>query len=108
MFRALRQLVERQIARTQMQGGLQGLKGEGKPLPDQPVGVDAALSSGLRLMAEAGVTPEEFNIKKQLDTAISECSSLRDPTARKAKIAEIADLEMRYNMAVEARRAFLK
>ncbi len=108
MFRAFRQLVERQIARTQMRGGLQGLKGEGKPLPEQSVGVDPALSSGLRIMAEAGVIPEEFVLKKHLDSARSECIELKDPAARKVKIAEIAELEMRYNMAVEARRGFLK
>lgn len=108
MLRALRTLVERQIARTRAKGGLQGLEGEGKPLPDRPAEADPALAAGLRIMSEAGVVPEEFSVKKQLDKARSECGKLSDPEARTAKMTEIAELEMRYNMAVEARRAFLK
>ncbi|WP_327284725.1 hypothetical protein [Ruegeria halocynthiae] len=59
-------------------------------------------------MAQAGVLPEEFNLKKQLDAAHVAYADLTDPGDRKAAMAKIADLEMRYNMARDARRAFLR
>ena len=58
----LSRLAERQILKTQLKGGLQGLAGEGKPLPDRPG--DAFVSAGdaaaFRIMAEAGALPEEI------------------------------------------------
>ena len=59
-------------------------------------------------MAQAGVLPEEFEIRKKLDTARKEYATLTDPEARKSAMARIADLEMRYNMARDARRAFMR
>ena len=65
----LSRLAERQILRARLQGQLQGLAGEGKPLPDRPG--DAFISPGdaigFRIMAEAGVLPEEITLKKQAD-----------------------------------------
>ena len=66
MLRALRTLIERQILKARAEGKLSGLAGEGKPLPDRSgeAHVDAGTAAGLRLMAEAGVTPEEFLLKR--------------------------------------------
>ncbi|WP_420013472.1 DnaJ family domain-containing protein [Tateyamaria sp.] len=69
MLRSLRNLVERQIAKTQATGGLSGLKGEGKPLPYRSAHEDAGQSAGMRMMVEAGVVPEEFKLKQALDAA---------------------------------------
>ena len=105
-MRSFRQLIERQIAKARATGGLSGLKGEGEPLPDRRVETEteAATSVGFRIMAEAGVLPEEFELKKQLDAARKTyAASLSKDGARK-----IADLEMRTNIAIEARRKFMK
>ncbi|MEX0307948.1 MAG: DUF1992 domain-containing protein [Ruegeria sp.] len=110
MFGPLGKLVERQIKKAQAQGQLQGLEGEGAPLPDRSgeAQSDPAIAAGHRIMAQAGVVPEEFSIKKQLIAAREEYNALSDPEERKTAMSKIADLEMRYNMARDARRAFMR
>lgn len=108
-MRNLRTLAERQITKAQTSGKLSGLEGEGKPLPERPVetGQAAALAAGMRIMADAGVVPEEFTLKKQLEAmrqAYTQCGS---EAARKALMARIADLELRYGIAREARKKFM-
>lgn len=107
MLRSLRQLIERQIQKARLKGDLEGLDGEGKPLPDRTgdAFVSAADAASYRMMAEAGVLPEEFEIKKKLDAARK---ALKDAPNPKAAMAEIADLELRYNIAREARVKFMK
>ncbi|WP_300031838.1 DnaJ family domain-containing protein [uncultured Roseobacter sp.] len=108
-MRSFRSLVEKQIARTRAAGGLSGLQGEGAPLPDRPVetGEQAALSTGMRIMAEAGVLPEEFALKKQLDAARKSYASCTQDAERSKLMRQIADLELRYGIAREARQKFM-
>ena len=94
----LSRLAERQIQKARLKGQLQGLKGEGKPLPDRPG--DAFISPGdavgFRIMAEAGVLPEEITLKKQVAAQRAHLATLTDEAERKAAMAE------------EARRKFLR
>ena len=108
MFGSLGKLIERQIKKAQAEGQLQGLEGEGAPLPDRSGEAqgDPAIAAGHRIMAQAGVLPEEFDIKKQLDAARKEFAALTANQDRRAAMKKIADLEMRYNMARDARRGF--
>ncbi|MEM1152295.1 MAG: DnaJ family domain-containing protein, partial [Pseudomonadota bacterium] len=71
MSQSLNRLVERQIQKALAEGKLQGLEGEGKPLPDRSgeALTDMATSVAVRIMAEAGALPEEFKIKKLLEAA---------------------------------------
>ena len=110
MSRAFRSLVERQIRKAEARGLLRGLRGEGRPLPDRSgeALVDPALSAGMRIMAEAGVKPREFSLKDELAEARRAYAALTDPDERRAAMARIADLEMRYHMARDARRAFFR
>ncbi len=110
MFGSLGRLIERQIKKAQAEGQLQGLEGEGRPLPDRSseAQTDPAIAAGHRIMAQAGVLPEEFSIKKELDAARRDYANLTDPQVCKQAMARIADLEMRYNMARDARRAFMR
>ncbi|WP_050930555.1 DUF1992 domain-containing protein [Aestuariivita boseongensis] len=103
-------LTERQIRKAQAEGKLSHLEGEGKPLPDRTADafIDAGLAAGHRIMAEAGVRPEEFDLKEKLDAARRHFATLTDPDQRKEASRLIADLEMRYNMARDARRAFFR
>lgn len=108
-MRAFRELIERQFARARARGLLTGLMGEGKPLPDRrpETAQEAATSAGFRMMAEAGVLPEEFDLKKQLDAARAALLACHEEASRKAAMARVAELEMRVNIAVEARRKFM-
>jgi len=106
----LARLAERRIAAARLKGGLQGLAGEGKPLPDRPgdAFVSAGDAVGFRIMAEAGVLPEEITLKKLAQAQREKLATLTDAAERKAAMAELARIEMRQAMAEEARRAFLK
>ena len=103
-------LTERQIARARAKGGLQGLKGEGHPLPDRPG--DAFITPGdavgFRIMAEAGVLPPEITFKKQAAAQRAHLATLTDAAARKAAMAVLAQIELRQAIAEEARRKFLR
>ncbi len=110
MSRDLRLLAERQIQKSLAEGQLSGLAGEGKPLPDRSAlaFTDMATEVATRIMAEAGAVPEEFKLKTALQAAREAHAASEGPEARALASALVAELEMRYNMAVEARRAFMK
>ena len=106
----LSRLAERQIQKARLTGQLQGLEGEGKPLPDRPG--DAFVSPGdavgFRIMAEAGVLPEEIILKKQVLAQRALLATLTDASAQNAAMAELARLELRQAIAEESRRQFLR
>lgn len=110
MSQSFDRLVERQIQRALAEGKLSGLEGEGKPLPDRSgeAFTDMATTVAVRIMAEAGALPEEFKIKKLLDAAKQSYREAEDDDAKRVAMALIADLQQRYNIAVEARRRFMR
>ena len=102
----LSRMAERQIQKSRLKGELQGLEGEGKPLPDRPgdAFVSAGDAVGFRIMAQAGVLPEEITLKKQAAAQRAHLATLTDEAERKAAMAELARLEMRQAIAEESRR----
>lgn len=106
----LGRLIERQILKARAEGRLRGLKGEGQPLPDRSgeAHLDAGEAAAFRMMAEAGVLPEEITLKKQIAAHKARMATITDPEARKAAMAELAQLTMRQSIAEDARRKFLK
>jgi len=106
----LSRLVERRILAARAKGALEGLEGEGKPLPDRPgdAFVDPGEAAGFRIMAEAGALPEEIRLKKRIEAARADLAAITDPAARRAAQRDLADLTMRLAMAEEARRKFLR
>ena len=110
MSRSLQRLIEEHIAKAIAEGQLTGLDGEGKPLPDRSGEAtgDTTTAIAMRIMAEAGAVPEEFKWKKALDAARATFAEASSEEEKRAAMALIAELDLRYNIAVEARRAFLK
>ncbi|MCA0940907.1 DUF1992 domain-containing protein [Salipiger pacificus] len=106
----LSRLTERRILKSLAEGKLQGLEGEGRPLPDRSgeAHLDPGEAMGFRIMAEAGALPEEITLKKQVAAQQLVLAGLTDMDARKAAMAKLADLQMRHSMAEEARRRFLR
>jgi hypothetical protein len=109
MSQCLGRLVERQIQKALAEGKLQGLEGEGKPLPDRSGEAfsDMATAVAVRIMAEAGTLPEEFKIKKLLEAAKENYRAAKTEDEKHVAMALIAELEQRHNIAVEARRRFM-
>ena len=105
----LRRLIESQIKQAEAEGQLTGLEGEGKPLPYRPGDalIDPADAVGYRIMAEAGAMPEAIKLKAQLNEARTEYQDATDPDAKRRLMGKIADLEMKHEMAQEARKKFL-
>jgi hypothetical protein len=107
-MRSFDALVERQIAKALAEGKLQGLEGEGRPLPDRSGEVtDMATGVAVRIMAEAGALPEEFRIAKLLEAARRAWRAADGAAEKRLAMAVIADLEQRHAIAVEARRRFM-
>ena len=106
----LSRLAERRIQAARLRGGLQGLAGEGQPLPERPgdAFVSAGEAVGFRIMAEAGVLPPEIVLKKQVAEAARHLAGLTDAAERKVAMARLADLQMKQAIAEEHRRKFLK
>ncbi len=106
---SLRQLIERQILKARAEGKLEGLQGEGRPLPERPEEsmVDPAMAAGYRIMAEAGAQPEDFRQQAALDEASADWRAATDKAEKKRLMARIADLEMRYDIARDARKKFM-
>ena len=106
----LSRMAERHIQKSRLKGELQGLEGEGKPLPDRPgdAFVSAGDAVGFRIMAQAGVLPEEITLKKQAAAQRAHLATLTDEAERKAAMAELARLEMLQAIAEESRRKFLR
>jgi hypothetical protein len=106
----LSRMAERQIQKARLKGELDHLEGEGKPLPDRPG--DAYVSPGdavgFRIMAQAGVLPEEITLKKQVIAQREVLAGLTDEGERKAAMAELARLEMLQAIAEESRRNFMR
>ena len=110
MARWLDRIAELWMRKAEAEGKLSGLAGEGAPLPERPgdAFVDPGDAIGFRIMAEAGVLPEEIALKKAIDAQKTLLAGLTDPAARKAAMAELARLETKRGIAEEARRKFLK
>ena len=109
MSHSFDRLVERQIQKALAEGKLSGLEGEGKPLPDRTGEAFTDIATGVasRIMAEAGALPEEFKIKKLLEAANQSYRESESDDAKHVAMALIADLQQRYNIAVEARQRFM-
>ncbi|WP_366111412.1 DnaJ family domain-containing protein [Aestuariivita sp.] len=92
------------------EGRLSGLAGEGKPLPERSGDalIDPGLAGGHRIMAEAGVRPEEFDLKEKQTAARQVYGTLTGPDENAAAMARIAEREMRCNLSRDARRAFYR
>ncbi|MBO9398328.1 DUF1992 domain-containing protein [Shimia sp. R9_2] len=108
MIRSFSNLIERQIKKAQAQGQLNGLEGEGKPLPKRHDGEDAATSVGHSIMARAGVLPREFKLKEALEAAKQDWQQAANPAEKKRLMAKISELELAYNIERDAYRKFLK
>lgn len=101
-----RDLAENQIQKARSQGQFDHLEGAGKPLPQRVAG--DVISAGMAMMADAGVLPREIELKKAVEAQRKRLQATTDPTARKAEMHKLADLETRLSIEQDARRKFYR
>lgn len=96
-------LAQRHIENAIEAGELDNLPGEGKPLPKMkgPGGIEAF---GYRMMAKVGALPMEVLVRKEIAAARKRLAETQDPDLREGILKTITNLEMRFAMAMEARR----
>ena len=106
----LERLAERRMLKARAEGQLEKLAGEGKPLPDRSgeAHLSAGEAVGFRMMAAAGVLPEEIALKKQVEAAREALAAAKGTDGEKAAMARLSELMMKQAIAEDARRKFLK
>lgn len=99
-------LAEHQIRKAEAQGQFDDLKGAGKPLEARAdTGADGV---GMRMMAEEGVLPREFELRKEADALRAALRDLSDGPERAQLLKRLADVEMRRAIEEEARRKYMR
>ena len=109
-MRGYQRIAERQIEEALEDGKLNGLPGEGKPLPlhiTQPF-LDPVEAAGYHMMAKSGALPEELRLRKALSTARAAFAASCDEDEKHRLMAEIADLELRHHLIREKRTRTLR
>lgn len=96
-------MAERQILKAQAEGQFDNLKGAGKPLNSDDGSADAI---GFRIMAEAGALPREIQLRKAVEEQTERLRKAVGAEARKQEMAKLAQLQLRLDIEVEARRRF--
>ena len=99
-------LATRQIDAAQRAGKLDKLAGEGKPLPERKAAPGESETDAILygVMASAGVVPPEVELRKALAEKRAALAKITDPDEQKLAMAEVAKLDLRLNIAMEARR----
>ena len=105
MSNPLRRIAERFIDSFRESGGLDNLPGAGKPLPMRSTNAhqDAVEEIGNKIMKDSGALPPEVVMRQELAKARETLKNTTDPEARRAAQLRVADLELRTNLALEAR-----
>ena len=95
-------IAQRRIDEAAAKGQLQGLPGEGRPLNPERLreSSDDVLH---RMMADAGFLPEEFQLRKEVEANRATLAQIEDPVERAQLQRRIALLELRANIATDAR-----
>ncbi len=99
-------MIENQIQRAKADGQMDGLVGEGEPLPFHHGG--DVVAAGFGVMAKAGVLPHEIVLKKAVQAQQATLTETTDPVARKEEMRKLADLHLRLAIEQEARRKFYR
>ncbi|SFL12421.1 DnaJ family domain-containing protein [Shimia haliotis] len=108
MTHSISSLIERQMLKAQAEGQLDNISGAGKPLPRKYVTETGMASVSSTIKAGMGVPRRQGPLKEQLAEARKSLQDTTDPEKKKALVAEIAKLELAYNIEREAYLNFMK
>ncbi len=98
-------LAEERIRQSIQNGDFENLPGKGKPLElDDLSGVPEDLRMGYKILKNAGMVPEEVQLKKdmlKLEDLLACCIDEQERTSLQSKLTE---KELRFNQLMEKRK----
>ncbi len=98
----LTKIAEQRIREAMERGEFDNLPMQGKPLKlDDVVGVPEALRMGYKILKNAGVLPEEMQLKKDLVSLKTLLDACYDDTERRTLQQKMNEKTLRYNMMME-------
>lgn len=100
----LRMLAEERIAEAIRKGEFDNLPGAGKPLPpDDMDSVPEELRVSYKLLKNAGMIPEEMQLRKEMITLGDLISVCQDDNERKKLQGELSAKKLRYQSLMSER-----
>lgn len=100
----LRMLAEEKIREAMRKGEFDNLPGAGKPLP--PDGMDSVpeeLRIGYKLLKNAGMLPEEMQLRKEMITLGDLISACQNDAERKKLQGQLSAKKLRYQTLMSER-----
>jgi hypothetical protein len=100
----MRKMAEEKINEAIKEGAFDNLPGAGKPLElDDVSRVPEELRASYRLLKNAGVLPEEMQLRKEMVTLESLLACCTDEGERKSLTEKLSAARLRYRMLMENR-----
>jgi hypothetical protein len=100
----LRMIAEEKIREAQRRGEFDNLPGKGKPLPpDDMVGVPEELRLSYKLLKNAGVLPEEMQLRKDMLTLGDLIAACHNDNERQKLQRELSAKKLRYQSLMSER-----
>ncbi|MBO8171206.1 MAG: DUF1992 domain-containing protein [Bacillaceae bacterium] len=98
-------LAEQKIRQAIDNGELDNLRGKGKPLNLEDLSrLPEDLRSGYIIMKNAGMIPEEMQLKKELVTLQNLIDCCHHPEEKKALRKKLTEKQLRFDMLMEKRK----
>jgi hypothetical protein len=102
-------LVEQKIREAQRAGEFDDLEGAGRPINlDAYFSTPAELRAGYAVLKNAGVLPEEAQLRGEINALKERLDSREDPQERERLTRELSQLTLKYSLMVERYRGSQK
>ncbi|MEQ6375673.1 DUF1992 domain-containing protein [Bacillaceae bacterium S4-13-56] len=98
-------IVEEKIKQAIRDGDFENLPGKGKPLKlDDMEGIPSDLRVGYKIMKNAGMIPEEMQIKKEMITLEELIATCKDPEQKEEYHRKLNEKQLRFQLMMEKRK----
>ena len=98
-------LVEQKIREAQRAGEFDRLEGAGRPVNlDAYFSTPEDLRAGYAVLKNAGVLPEEAQLRAEINAARERLDACRDPQERATLTRSLNELTLKYSLMVERQR----
>ncbi len=97
-------IANEKIREAQLRGEFNNLPGAGKPLPEDELrGVPEELRIGFKLLKDAGMLPEEMQLRKDMVTLHDLLVACRDEEEKAKLLGQLNAKKLRYRVLMEDR-----